>query len=343
MTWAAVNTLPATPAGPSRSAPAFRPMASAEPTRAAVQAGGSRIPLNGRILVIEDNPISQRVTQRQLLELGLSVELVDTAEDGLRRLQQTRFEVVLMDLQLPGMDGLTATRRWRAAEHAEGRRRLPIIAITANATGSDRQACFEAGMDGYQAKPARLADLHRLLSRWVGPDKTNDATDPAAEQPLEALAKLALPDEPHLSRSPSPSPSPSVPGKSLMGSPPLLDTAVTFELTDPQLWVTLRRETIATDPRMLEELIADLRQQAEVTLSDLQGAFDAREHERLRAAAHRLKGSAAMVGLPRLAACAKALEFAAKAQDDGVAGRALQLMRVVYAETLADPQVLALI
>ena len=351
-------TAGATTLGPADVTPVFRPMVSADPMRATVQADGSWIALSGRILVIEDNPINQRVTQRQLLELGLSVEIVDTAEDGLQRLQQSRFDVVLMDLQLPGMDGLTATRQWRAAEQREGRHRLPIIAITANATGSDRRACYDAGMDGYQAKPARLADLHRLLSRWVGPDKSIDAAA-SAVQPPEAFANPSLPDAARSSQSwsqpwsqswsrsqslpPSPSPSTSAAGNSIMGPQHALDTAVTLELTDPQLWVTLRRETATTDPRMLEELIADLRQQAEVTLSDLQEAFDAREHERLRGGAHRLKGSAGMLGLPRLAACAKAVEFAAKAQDDGVAGRALRLMRVVYADTLADPQVLALV
>ncbi len=344
-------TVGATTLAPTVVAPVFRPMVSADPMRAIVQADGSWIALSGRILVIEDNPINQRVTLRQLLELGLSVEIVDTAEDGLQRLQQSRFDVVLMDLQLPGMDGLTATRQWRAAEQREVRHRLPIIAITANATGSDRQACYDAGMDGYQAKPARLADLHRLLSRWVGPDKAIDVVASTADQPLQAFADPSLPDEANslqsqsqsLPRSLAPSPSTSAAGNSIMGPQHVLDTAVTLALTDPQLWVTLRRETATTDPRMLEELIADLRQQAEVTLSDLQEAFDAGEHERLRGGAHRLKGSAGMLGLPRLAACAKAVEFAAKAQDDGVAGRALRLMRVVYADTLADPQVLALV
>lgn len=318
----------------------FRSISSAAPARGAgsipgqpLLADGPRTQLSGRVLVIEDNPINQRVTQRQLMELGLGVEVVDSAEIGLQRLMQSQFDVVLMDLQLPGIDGLTATRRWRACEEAEGRCRTPIIAITANATGSDREACYSAGMDGYQAKPARLGDLHRVLVRWVGPEKNLNAADEQIAEPVDEELSLRP-----ISTPPDVPPTVDSSTWSL-----LLEGAAVTVLTDPQLWANLRRETSATDPRMLEELIAALRAQSEANLRELDEAFAAGQYERLRATAHRLKGSAGMLGLPRLAACAKTIEFAAKAHDGEIAARGLRAMRAAYEDTMADAAVQALV
>ena len=318
------------PLPPTLTPPVFRPLAAASQ----VPSPGQGLPvvaprqlarLQGRVLVIEDNPINQRVTQRQLMELGLKVEVVATAEIGLARLVGESFDAVLMDLQLPGIDGLTATRRWRAQEVAEGRRRLPIIAITANAMGTDREACYSAGMDGYQAKPARLDDLYRVLVRWV------TTTSPT---------KLA--EDGAMNQRPEVSPPPAIPTALNPTLAMLLSTAADAALTDPSLWLKLRSETAITDPRLLEELMADLRQQSAANLAELDAAVNLADHERLRAAAHRLKGSAGMLGLPRLAACAKCVEFAAKAHDQEIAVSAVAELRDAYAKTLDDPAVAAL-
>lgn len=272
--------------------------------------------LHGRVLVVEDNPINQRVTHRQLTELGLDVEVVPTAEIGLERLAQGAYDVVLMDLQLPGIDGLAATKRWRARELAEGRRRLPIVAITANALGTDREACFIAGMDGYQAKPARLDDLHRVLGRWVVAEPPSPVPDQSA--PASAVQPL---------------PSPAT----------LLAVVADTALADPVLWDRLRRETERTDPQMLEELMADLHAQAPALPDELVSALGHVDFENLRASAHRIKGSAGMLGLPRLAACAKAIEFAAKASDAETAGLGIEMLRDVLDATFTDPGVAALL
>ena len=318
------------PLPPALTPPVFRPIATAMPSPSpghgsSAVASGPLPRLRGRVLVIEDNPINQRVAQRQLMELGLSVEVVATAELGLVRLAHEAFDVVLMDLQLPGIDGLTATRRWRAQEETDGRRRLPIIAITANAMGTDREACYSAGMDGYQAKPARLDDLHRVLVRWV-------TVSPSTPLPIDRAMNL----QPDIT---SPPVTPRAQNPTL---PMLLIAAADTSLSDPHLWSKLRSETANTDPRLLEELMADLRQQSAATLAELEAALIAVDHDRLRAGAHRLKGSAGMLGLPRLSACAKSLEFAAKAHDEEVAVQAFAALRTAYAETLADPRVIAL-
>ena len=330
------------PLPPTLTPPVFRPIASADLAPSPglglpAVAPGPLSRLHGRVLVIEDNPINQRVTQRQLMELGLGVEVVATAELGLARLVHREFDAVLMDLQLPGIDGLTATRRWRIQEAAEGRRRLPIIAITANAMGTDREACYSAGMDGYQAKPARLDDLHRVLVRWV---PSAPATKPTADEAAalfsspspSPLAKEAPESTPRMAASMPPNPSLTM----------LLSTARDADLADPHLWSKLRSETANTDPRLLEELLMDLREQSVATLGELEDALNVTDHERLRAGAHKLKGSAGMLGLPRLSACAKVLEYAAKAQDATIAAQAFALLRETYALTMAEPQVLAL-
>lgn len=302
------SVLPPTPPSPMPRAqppaptPLLRRMAAPESSSLPGVVG----PLRGRVLVIEDNPINQRVTQRQLAELALTVEIAPDAETGLMRMAEERWDAVLMDLQLPGIDGLTATSRWRATEAAGGGRRIPIVAVTANALGTDREACFAAGMDGYLAKPARLEDFYRALVRFLGTS--------------------------------APPPSPQV-GMPLF---PLPAPVGGLPLTDPGLWAKLRSETATSDPRMLEELMDDLRTQVGGQLAELKEAHGSGDWERLRSIAHRLKGSAGMLGLPRLSAAAKGVEYAAKAQEAERGQEALGELALAISETMADPAVSAL-
>lgn len=317
--------------------PVFRPLtiAGLHASSAGPASGLHAIPelpmtrLYGRVLVVEDNPINQRVTYSQLVELGLDVEVVPTAEIGLARLIHDTFDAMLMDLQLPGIDGLAATRQWRAQEIAEGRKRLPIIAITANAMGSDREACFAAGMDGYQAKPARLEDLHRALVRWVPSDERQHA--PVHEP--ESLSMTTVPITP-----PRVDHRESAPALAL-----LAETAQVAALTDPNLWQRLRLETEKTDPKLLEELLIELGEKAGDFQQILAEALANSDYERLRATAHKLKGSAGMLGLPRLSACAKTIEFAAKEGNDTAAKISLAALHLAFNATLSEPAVIALI
>ncbi|MGE3535816.1 MAG: ATP-binding protein [Candidatus Tectimicrobiota bacterium] len=121
------------------------------------------------ILLVEDDPINQIVTQAHLEQLGCTF---DTAQDGLQALTylaERQYDAVLMDCQMPTLDGYTATQRWRQQEAAQQRRRLPIIALTANAIASDRERCLAAGMDDHLGKPFAAADLRALLQRWLQP------------------------------------------------------------------------------------------------------------------------------------------------------------------------------
>ncbi|MDD5389341.1 MAG: response regulator [Gallionellaceae bacterium] len=130
------------------------PLAAATP--AAVSAITRRAPLD--ILLAEDNPINQRLAIALLSREGHRVTLAENGLETLARLAQARFDLVLMDMQMPDLDGLETTRRIRAQEAGEGRR-LPIIALTANAYAEDRDRCLAAGMDDFVSKPIRREEL----------------------------------------------------------------------------------------------------------------------------------------------------------------------------------------
>jgi signal transduction histidine kinase/CheY-like chemotaxis protein len=139
------------------------------PAPPAVAAGALPVPgplprLEGRVLVVDDNAVNALVACAMLKHLGLQVEV---AEDGLAALQRMRaghIDLVLMDCQLPALDGWEATRRWRRDE-TEGR--LPIVALTANAVLGDRERCLAAGMDDYLAKPVEMAQLAAVVQRQL--------------------------------------------------------------------------------------------------------------------------------------------------------------------------------
>ena len=125
-----------------------------------------RAPGKGRILVVEDNAVNQLVATGLLAALGYTS---DTADDGLAAIEAARqgsFDAILMDVQMPRMDGYTATRHIRAQE--TGRRR-PIIAMTAAAVEGERERCLEAGMDDYLTKPVDAVRLADTLKRWLAP------------------------------------------------------------------------------------------------------------------------------------------------------------------------------
>ncbi|MCB1956203.1 MAG: response regulator [Rhodocyclaceae bacterium] len=126
--------------------------------------------LNGnRILIVEDNATNRLVAASAMEQLGLDFDEARDGHEALACLRRQRYGAVLMDCQMPGMDGLEATRRWRAVEAAEGLDRTPIIALTANAVAGDAEDCLAAGMDAYLSKPYTFARLSEALGAHVAP------------------------------------------------------------------------------------------------------------------------------------------------------------------------------
>ena len=117
----------------------------------------------GKVLLVEDNAVNQKVAQRFLERLGCEVELAENGEQGIRAWEAGRFDVVLMDIQMPVMDGYTATRLIREKECID--RHTPIVALTANAMTGQLERCLEAGMDGLLTKPIAIDRLREVLDR----------------------------------------------------------------------------------------------------------------------------------------------------------------------------------
>ncbi|CAN7499441.1 response regulator [Phenylobacterium sp. LjRoot225] len=116
-----------------------------------------------RVLAAEDNPINQLVLRTLLEQLGIDVHIVGDGEEAVCAWASAPWDLVLMDIRMPGMDGFAATRAIRAAEAAEGRPRTPIIAVTADATSQQVSDYMDAGMDGLAPKPIQLAQLAKVI------------------------------------------------------------------------------------------------------------------------------------------------------------------------------------
>ena len=161
-----------------------------EPTPAATVASHEKEPSKGLILVVEDNPVNQLVATGLLEALGYTT---DTADDGLQAIEAARdsgYDAILMDVQMPHMDGYTATRHIRADEN--GRRR-PIIAMTAAAVEGERERCLEAGMDDFLTKPVDPARVAETFEKWLRPAPSY--TDRLDIERLDELRGLDNPDD----------------------------------------------------------------------------------------------------------------------------------------------------
>jgi signal transduction histidine kinase/DNA-binding response OmpR family regulator len=128
---------------------------------------GSEIGFRGRVLLVEDVPANQKVAAVMLQRFGIEVDLAENGKQALEKWEQEHYDLILMDCQMPVMDGYEATRAIRSRADRE---RTPIVALTANALESDRKRCGDAGMDDFVAKPFERNDLVKVLERWLPSD-----------------------------------------------------------------------------------------------------------------------------------------------------------------------------
>ena len=226
-----------------------------------------------RALLVEDNEINQEVATELLRELGLWVDLAPDGAVALERVQQNAYDVVLMDMQMPVMDGLTATRQIRQLSWLQ---ELPILAMTANAMTGDRERCLEAGMNDYIAKPIDPQDLAAKLLRWVKPGR------PQARRPSRRNRSMRRPAAER-----------KVSFEGIAG----LDSAL-------GLRQVLGRESLYH--HLLARFVAD-QAATPARLADAVAAADWCQAERL---AHTLKGVAAQIGALELRELAERLERA---------------------------------
>lgn len=143
------------------------------------------------IMVVEDNEICSRLAIRQLNHLGFTVHACANGNEAVEAVSRDSYSLILMDLQMPVMGGVEATRAIRALEKTNRQPRIPIIAVTAN---PDRDLCLRAGMDDFLFKPSSLAELTELLNRWLPNDKRLAAVaqQESQEEHLEKERQKAL-------------------------------------------------------------------------------------------------------------------------------------------------------
>ncbi|HLS82668.1 MAG TPA: response regulator [Steroidobacter sp.] len=167
-------------------------------TRGLLAAQEARTRYHGRVLLVEDNIINQQVARRFLERLGCDVDLAGDGQQALTAVQHGDYALILMDMQMPIMDGLEATRRIRAMGAAAGRKRTPIIALTANAMMGALERCLEAGMDDYLAKPLDITRLQDALDRFLKPQSMQEGAGaimgrrPSADAASEAIVRQRL-------------------------------------------------------------------------------------------------------------------------------------------------------
>ncbi len=266
-----------------------------------------------RVLLVEDNPVNLMVGQRLLSVLGTHCDSATNGEAALLRMSASRYDLVLMDCQMPVMDGYTATRRWREHEAATGVRRLPIVAMTANAMAGDRQKCLDSGMDDYLAKPVTRGELERCLFHWhqlssqhssadtaPPPAATPAVAPPSPTETLEAAAnRPAITTNPFVpSTTPPPKPPGPPPAEPL---PPVLDAEVLEEL----------RSILGNEvDRLIEVFLDDTPR----LIAALETAATGPDYDMLRNASHTLKSSSANLGAMSLSNAAKKLELGIRTQ-----------------------------
>ena len=142
-----------------------------------------------RLLLVEDNPVNLLVAQKLLSVLGYECDTAANGEIALAQMASDAYDLVLMDCQMPVLDGYSATRRWREIESGQAPvRHLPIVAMTANAMAGDRQRCLDAGMDDYLAKPVTRDLLDACLKRWLRSSGVRSTAHAPGPEPAAAAA-----------------------------------------------------------------------------------------------------------------------------------------------------------
>ncbi|EIC23569.1 response regulator [Thiorhodovibrio frisius] len=252
-----------------------------------VDDGASRAQVQGaRLLLVEDNPINQQVACELLAGAGIGVMVAENGQQALEILRRETFDGVLMDMQMPVMDGVTATRAIRAQTALQ---RLPVIAMTANAMASDIERCREAGMNDHIAKPIDPDVLFQVLAQWVKPGLA----------PAQSGSESA----------PLPAPPPPA-----MVAPPSLPSLPMPDLPGVEVESAVRR--LGGNLNLYYEILEKFLANQHNAVDAIRAALDAVDTEQARRLAHTLKGLSGTLGAAELAEQAAALELGLREQSE---------------------------
>lgn len=235
-----------------------------------------------KVLLAEDNPVNQYVAMSMLSNIGCKVRVANDGAAAVNLFEQDNFDVILMDCQMPVMNGYEATEYIRKKEDAAGNsKRTPIIALTANAIKGDEEKCLRAGMDGYLAKPVKQEELQHVLFAWLPQDKlcSKDTTDIISPAGTQEIMSAASPDV-------------------------VIDREIFRELSN-----------IMGD--QLEYILIKYLEALPASLADLRGSFERNDWESLVRIAHTLKSSSQYIGALGLKNIMQSLEKEALIQNKG--------------------------
>ncbi|HCI80769.1 MAG TPA: hypothetical protein DHW02_13880 [Ktedonobacter sp.] len=238
---------------------------------------GHRLPLH--ILLAEDNAVNQKLALRLLARMGYRADVAGNGLEVLEALQRQSYDVILMDVQMPEMDGLETTRVIH--KDVSAKRHPRIVAMTANAMQGDREECLAAGMDDYLTKPIQVKVLHAVLERVGLEVKRRNAS----QLSHDTLTRIAIPDTAHKQAQELSSSSSSTSSSASLA--PALDPAVLAEL---------RQFQGEDEPDIVQELAEAFELETPPLLEALHQAILEGSPEQLRRAAHNLKGSSSNLG-----------------------------------------------
>ncbi|MGH8594381.1 MAG: response regulator [Gammaproteobacteria bacterium] len=280
------------------------------------------VKLNGRVLVAEDNPVNQHLTQLMLEALGVSVDLAENGRAAVLAVSRARergqpYDLVLMDCQMPEMDGFEATAALRAKEITMPR--LPIIALTANALEGDRERCLAAGMDDYVGKPFTQKEIAACLSRWLL-DKSAKARTPEIEAPDKPAAAASEVKERPVSRLDTKRPAKEEKDRGVHGEAQLDRGAL-------QRIEALQREGT---PDIVVKVLDMYLENSPKLVNDIEQAVQRHDAAALHLAAHTLKSSSATLGATALAELCKELEALGRKGGQQQAGGQVAALRREY-------------
>jgi signal transduction histidine kinase/CheY-like chemotaxis protein/HPt (histidine-containing phosphotransfer) domain-containing protein len=251
-----------------------------------------------RILLAEDNVINQQVVKHLLKMLGFDVDIVSNGLEAVKAMEQVRYDLVLMDCQMPEMDGYEATAIIRDAQSRVLDHRTPIIAVTAHAMEADKEKCLKAGMDDYLPKPIRLGDLRKKIWRWLPNLQQQDEQDEMLEGGREREIHAA--SESHMV------------GRQILDEADLLERL----MGDKDLAHILISGFLEDMPKQITSLVES------VTMEDYSTA------QRI---AHTVKGAAGNIGAPSLKEAAYEVEKAAQNGDAEMVRKLLMKLETQYA------------
>lgn len=253
------------------------------------------------VLLAEDHPVNELMMRQLLIRLGCTVRIARGGAQAVAQWEQGGVDLILMDVQMPGVSGLEATRQIREAETRRKLARTPIVAVTANAMAGDRETCLNAGMDGYVPKPVSPQALMQEIDRVLLQPEHGAAPVPETS-PTHALSATA----------------PATPAAPKPATPQTV-------LPEPLDVAKLRRR-LEGDEATLRQLAAAMRNDLANRQKALRAALGTHDTGSAVAHAHGLKGSLGSMTAERGARLAKGLELAARAEDWQLFERALPLM-----------------